>query len=693
MLQSLTDDICYAMPVSDDGGSTFEIVKVMGGPGIGDIRSRLLGLANTATPEGLAIYKLLSYRLPTGSSANVHVQMDPAKLEWMSILEGNHSLWFARLVGCPEKTSVLPIVSTNHQPVSIGATLRNGLNIYGQCSISHPGVSAAPSATSPQHRYNSQQNRAESNPSLLEHSPSSSIPSQVLSGIPHRFKRPQSFRKLPLSTSMDFNTQSSLRYARSGASVGSSSSLDSTASNLFFSKSHVDIPPLPSPIRRVFYTTPAASSSATVEYIETTATVSPLVPAALGRATTVVYGIGSLYTSLLPSLIVPGVARGILQRPHGARKLLLVNGTHDRETVGYTGLDFVLAVVDALNCSVIAETGGGGAVKKVMTRRDVMTDMDGADSVWRWRGALVGTGIGGGKGNAIVGKEDLFAEGSSPNGVRIAINSSTVITNQVDRLGSDASVADSESRFTDKTEHELSEAITANGRGYLVKPYPPSAFITHLLYTEDSRVPINVDEIEGYGIKCIKVAKSGTHASMVASASEARDGSMRRVERGSCVNVATLSSATPGHFGVDELRAALAPLLLLHVDQAILSEEDRVVVIRFGHDWDSQCMIMDELLYSIVEKVKNFAVIYLVDITDVPDFNKMYELYDPCTVMFFYRNKHIMVDLGTGNNNKINWAMEDKQEMIDIIETVFQGARKGRGLVISPKDYSTKYKY
>ncbi|KAM9223189.1 thioredoxin-like protein 4A isoform 2-T2 [Leptosomus discolor] len=73
------------------------------------------------------------------------------------------------------------------------------------------------------------------------------------------------------------------------------------------------------------------------------------------------------------------------------------------------------------------------------------------------------------------------------------------------------------------------------------------------------------------------------------------------------------------------------------VDQAILSEEDRVVVIRFGHDWDPTCMKMDEVLYSIAEKVKNFAVIYLVDITEVPDFNKMYELYDPCTVMFFFR--------------------------------------------------------
>lgn len=60
-----------------------------------------------------------------------------------------------------------------------------------------------------------------------------------------------------------------------------------------------------------------------------------------------------------------------------------------------------------------------------------------------------------------------------------------------------------------------------------------------------------------------------------------------------------------------------------HVDEAIKSEEDRVVVLRFGHDWDTQCMTMDETLYGVAEKVQNFAVIYLVDITEVPDFNKV----------------------------------------------------------------------
>ncbi|KAL0407673.1 UNVERIFIED_CONTAM: Thioredoxin-like protein YLS8 [Sesamum radiatum] len=168
------------------------------------------------------------------------------------------------------------------------------------------------------------------------------------------------------------------------------------------------------------------------------------------------------------------------------------------------------------------------------------------------------------------------------------------------------------------------------------------------------------------------------------------------------------------------------------VDQAILAEEERLVIIRFGHDWDETCMQvvslssefiglttfhivynsyfvlaewahtdlffhskfqMDEVLASVAETIKNFAVIYLVDITEVPDFNTMYELYDPSTIMFFFRNKHIMIDLGTGNNNKINWALKDKQEFIDIVETVYRGARKGRGLVIAPKDYSTKYRY
>lgn len=38
------------------------------------------------------------------------------------------------------------------------------------------------------------------------------------------------------------------------------------------------------------------------------------------------------------------------------------------------------------------------------------------------------------------------------------------------------------------------------------------------------------------------------------------------------------------------------------VDQAILNEENRVVVIRFGHDWDPTCMEMDEVIVLLAAR-------------------------------------------------------------------------------------------
>ncbi len=40
--------------------------------------------------------------------------------------------------------------------------------------------------------------------------------------------------------------------------------------------------------------------------------------------------------------------------------------------------------------------------------------------------------------------------------------------------------------------------------------------------------------------------------------------------------------------------------LTRHTDQAIMSEEERLVVIRFGRDWDPDCMRQDEVLYRML---------------------------------------------------------------------------------------------
>ena len=74
----------------------------------------------------------------------------------------------------------------------------------------------------------------------------------------------------------------------------------------------------------------------------------------------------------------------------------------------------------------------------------------------------------------------------------------------------------------------------------------------------------------------------------------------------------------------------------LSADWVCSIEEDRLVVIRFGRDHDrvretlrfshpslpqanskQDCMLQDEVLYKIADRVKNFAVIYLCDIDQV----------------------------------------------------------------------------
>ncbi|TPX74299.1 hypothetical protein CcCBS67573_g04441 [Chytriomyces confervae] len=118
------------------------------------------------------------------------------------------------------------------------------------------------------------------------------------------------------------------------------------------------------------------------------------------------------------------------------------------------------------------------------------------------------------------------------------------------------------------------------------------------------------------------------------------------------------------------------------VDDAILGEQDKLVIVRFGHGSNSSCIRTDELLCSISEAVAGIATIYLVDTLEVPDFNKMYELKESCALMFFYRNKEISIDVGgTGLYRMIDWSCVERQDMAELVESVHRVARKGRSSV------------
>ncbi|KAG9439192.1 hypothetical protein H6P81_019357 [Aristolochia fimbriata] len=303
-LKKLTTRVAHVLPVSDDGGSTAEIVRVLGGPAVGDIRSRCLRLSDESTSEALAVRTLLGYRLP--------LDAHNAKSEWYCIVEGEHSLWngvsqpyretirtflayfqneilrrasacfcfsngsignfffagsriffqsldaaiflFSRVSDIPTESLVLPVISTNDR-LTLGCELWDGTIIRGQNEISHP-------------------------------------------------------------------------------SNGSMTPINKELSS---------VSTLPSRIKRVFY----MSSEGSNLLHEVFPKVNPAVLDQLSKVECIVYAMGSLFTSICPSLVLLGVGEAIAVR--SCPKVLLLNGSHDRETVGFSASCFVTAITDALN--------------------------------------------------------------------------------------------------------------------------------------------------------------------------------------------------------------------------------------------------------------------------------------------------------------------------------------------------------
>lgn len=200
------------------------------------------------------------------------------------------------------RTSVLPAVVSNFTH-HISAGLADGTVINGQNAISHPSEPTAltpPSPTTP------------SFPSV----PNSHDSSNALS--------------VPLAA--HHNPETGVEEAHLPGSLP-----DLRLPNISFSKTAEA--PLPAQISRIWYINPYGQEMHPV--------VNPKILEAIQTAEAVIYSIGSLYTSLAPSLILRGVGQAIA-RPGGPRlKILLLNGSLDRETPGYTATDFVAAIARA----------------------------------------------------------------------------------------------------------------------------------------------------------------------------------------------------------------------------------------------------------------------------------------------------------------------------------------------------------
>ncbi|KAF2225839.1 hypothetical protein BDZ85DRAFT_72260 [Elsinoe ampelina] len=354
--------LSYIIPISDNGGSTSELIRVLGGPGIGDLRSRLVRLipdSDDPGSEAHAIKALFNHRLPDDGGA--------ARQEWLDIVEVQHSIWYhisspkkelirsflitvnleivkrlrpssrfdfskasignlfitgARLFtgslesaiyllssicAVPSSIAVLPAINTNFSH-HISATLADGTVIAGQNNISHPSTGYD---TVPGHRVSLSDSTFPPHPSTED---TDRVEDANLPGT------------LPTLRASQINFTKPTPLA---ASNGSSELLHNADD-------------LTSRITHLAYISPYG--------MQIRLDANSRVLSALNLSSAVIYSIGSLYTSIIPSLILKGVGAALASSSIRS-KILILNGTTDRETgpswSPFTALDFVQAIADA----------------------------------------------------------------------------------------------------------------------------------------------------------------------------------------------------------------------------------------------------------------------------------------------------------------------------------------------------------
>lgn len=343
--------LSYIIPISDNGGSSSELIRFFGGPGIGDVRSRLVRLIPSSPPsaERDAISTLFNHRLSSTSASK-------AAEEWQAIVAGTAELWngipFAKkeLIRAFLNTLNMELLKRSRPPTStfdftsasIGNLFLTGARLFSGsfesaiyllssiCSIPDDVARVIPSISS----------------NFSHHIAAGLANGDSIVGQ-NNISHPSSPTALALPAA---NHLSNGIYKRH--SIDHADDLDAEDANIpgtlptlrqrniKFSKEEDE--DLPARIERIWYINPFGQ--------EMLPPANPRALAAVGDAQAVIYSIGSLYTSLVPSIVLRGMGKA-LRSTSARHKILILNGCLDRE-VGpssqpFTAFEFVEAIARA----------------------------------------------------------------------------------------------------------------------------------------------------------------------------------------------------------------------------------------------------------------------------------------------------------------------------------------------------------
>ncbi|WOO77426.1 putative protein [Vanrija pseudolonga] len=368
----------FVLPVSDDGGSSAEILRCFGGPSIGDIRSRLIRLIplppkgqeeSEADVERRAIYNLMAHRFPADAPESV------VRERWEEIVEGRGELWngvgedkkeciraflvhfqtlclrrahkrfsfrnfslgngfltgardlfsnlpsaiflFKSVGGVNEGAQVIPVINTNRK--YLNKTITIAVQLENQSTIVGQCNISHPTPSS--------------NPLLRHNAGGVPVVPVPINGGARRH-----------GTRRDSRTFDTAESALATPERGTTPLLpgeerEDSGGNLAYTKGMKEVP-LESRIERLFYINLYGQEifpEPNTDFYN-----------ALDKRDVLVYSCGSLWTSIVPCIALRGLGTSIAQSKSLKAKVVLLNSVNDRETGDYTAMDYIDTIANML---------------------------------------------------------------------------------------------------------------------------------------------------------------------------------------------------------------------------------------------------------------------------------------------------------------------------------------------------------
>lgn len=295
-------------------------------------------------PEKGAIKALFNHRLSSDGSL--------ARLEWLDIVDGSHALWtpitsskrevirsFLNTVNMEIIKRSRPTSAFNHQSASVGNLFLTGARLFtssfessiyllGSIMGVPANVNVIPAINT---NFSHHISAGLEDGTVITGQNAISHPTPTITP-----EEDETHAGGPITQGLSFHDA-----VEDATPPGSLPTL--RKQNISFSKAHAS--DLPSRISRIWYINPYGQ--------EMRPAANPAALQVLHDASCIIYSIGSLYTSIIPCLVLRDVGSAIASRC--VPKVLLLNGTTDRETraVGmeFGARDFVKAIADACDSS------------------------------------------------------------------------------------------------------------------------------------------------------------------------------------------------------------------------------------------------------------------------------------------------------------------------------------------------------